>query len=84
MNCVKCSKSEGKVHYHIVVENGVVMSVWYVSADGLWDRELEGSDYFVEYKDVWLTPKVYHGETKSMCELGECDCPTNPDCVCCK
>jgi hypothetical protein len=32
--------------------------------------------------EEWLTPQVYTG--KSMCEMGTCDCPTNPDCVCCK
>jgi hypothetical protein len=31
--------------------------------------------------EEWLTPQIYTG--KSMCEMGTCDCPTNPDCICC-
>jgi hypothetical protein len=84
MKCDKCQFTgpEGQSHHHIVVENGKVVSVEYISGDGYWDRELEKSEYFVEYKDEWLTPKVYQG--KSMCELGECDCASNPECICCK
>ena len=83
MQCEKCSYTgpEGEDHYHIVVANGRVTKVWFVSGSGYWDRELEKEEYFVEYKD-WLVPKVYQG--KSMCELGECECDTNPECICCK
>jgi hypothetical protein len=38
-------------HYHISVKNGVVTDVWYVSADGYWDRDLEKDEWFVEYRD---------------------------------
>ena len=47
MTCVRCLKE--KAHYHIIVENGVVVVVHYVSADGYWDRTLEECEYFVEY-----------------------------------
>lgn len=52
MECDKCrfTGPEGQAHHHIVVEDGKVVSVWYVSSDGFWDRELEESEYFVEYK----------------------------------
>jgi hypothetical protein len=84
MQCSKCRLTgpKGEAHHHIIVENGKVVSVWYVSADGFSDRVFEKSEYFVEYRDEWLTPKLYEG--KSMCELGECDCASNPACICCK
>jgi len=47
MTCDRCLKE--KAHYHIIVENGVVVVVHYVSADGYWDRTLEEFEYFVEY-----------------------------------
>jgi hypothetical protein len=52
MQCDECSSGDQiiKAHYHIIIERGVVTSVWYVSADGYWDRELEKDEYFVEYK----------------------------------
>jgi hypothetical protein len=31
--------------------------------------------------EEWLTPQIYTGQ--SMCQMGTCDCPTNPDCICC-
>ncbi len=51
MQCQQCSASGpgGKAHYHIVIENGQVTSVWYLSGDGYWDRELEKDEYTVEY-----------------------------------
>jgi hypothetical protein len=49
MTCDICLKEEG--HYHIMIENGVVTSVWYVSANGYWDRELEKDEWFVECKN---------------------------------
>ena len=72
--CKKCRSigPDGQAHHRIVVENGQVMRIDCMSGDGYWDRELEQFEYFVEYKDIWLEPKLYHG--KSMCELGECDC----------
>ena len=84
MNCEKCSYTgpEGVDHYHIVVLDGKVTEVWFVSGSGYWDRDLEKLEYFVEYKDVWLKPKLYQG--KSMCELGTCYCASDPECVCCK
>jgi hypothetical protein len=33
-------------------------------------------------REEWLTPQVYTG--KSMCEMGTCDCDTNPECICCR
>jgi hypothetical protein len=52
MNCEKCSYTgpEGESHYHIVVVDGEVTGVWFVSRSGYWDRELEKDEYFVEYK----------------------------------
>jgi hypothetical protein len=49
-SCDTCFKEEA--HYHIVVEHGKVTEVWYMSADGYWDRDLEKDEYFVEYKEV--------------------------------
>ncbi len=49
MTCDSCLEEKG--HYHITVENGVVTSVWYVSANGYWDRGLEQDEWFVEYKN---------------------------------
>jgi hypothetical protein len=49
MTCETCIKGEG--HYHIIVEHGKVTEVWYVSADGYWDRDLQQDEYFVEYTD---------------------------------
>ena len=48
MTCESCLRE--KAHYHIVVENGVVVVVHYFSADGYGDRTLEEFEYFVEYK----------------------------------
>jgi hypothetical protein len=48
MTCESCLKE--KAHYHIVVENGVVVVVHYFSADGEGGRTLEECEYFVEYK----------------------------------
>jgi hypothetical protein len=51
--CEKCSYTgpEGEAHYHIIVEQGKVTEVWYMSGDGYWDRDLEPDEWFVEYKD---------------------------------
>jgi hypothetical protein len=49
MSCDTCFKEEA--HYHIIVENGKVTDVWYISADGYWDRDLRRDEYTVEYKD---------------------------------
>lgn len=46
--CDTCFNEEA--HHHIIVENGKVTEVWYLSADGYWDRDLEKDEYFVEYK----------------------------------
>ena len=51
MACLKCSGLEEGAHYHIEIESCVVTSVWYVSSDGYWDRELEKDEYVVDYKD---------------------------------
>jgi hypothetical protein len=58
MQCQKCSFGDpvGEAHYHIIVENGVVTDVWYMSADGYWDRDLEKDEYFVEYRKVSRKP----------------------------
>jgi hypothetical protein len=60
MQCLKCSFTgpEGETHYHIVVENGIVKTVWYISANGLWDRELESDEWFVEYSDDSIKTRV--------------------------
>lgn len=54
MQCRRCAVTgpEGEAHYHVMVEGGVVTGLWQVSGDGYWDRELEKTEYFVEYKDV--------------------------------
>jgi hypothetical protein len=49
MTCETCVK--GEAHYHIIVEQGKVTEVWYLSADGYWDRDLQQDEYFVEYPD---------------------------------
>jgi hypothetical protein len=53
MPCEKCSYGDpiGEAHYHIIVEKGKVTEVWYMSADGYWDRDLEPDEWFAEYKD---------------------------------
>jgi hypothetical protein len=73
MQCNKCSRGDpvGEAHYHIIVENGKVTAVWYLSANGYWDRDLEKDEYFVEYrkdprfgrsvKEDWLEPRLYKG-----------------------
>lgn len=33
----------------IIIENGKVSAVYYVSSNGYWDRELKESEYIVEY-----------------------------------
>jgi hypothetical protein len=60
MQCEKCSYigPEGKTHYHIVIENGVITTVWFISGDGYWDRELEKDEWFVENKDDAV--KLHH------------------------
>jgi hypothetical protein len=52
MPCKQCSRGDpvGEAHYHIIVENGKVTEVWYLSANGYWDRDLEKDEYFVEYR----------------------------------
>ena len=54
MQCERCrfTGPEGRAHHHIIVENGAVVGVYYISGDGYWDRELTKSEYFVEYKEV--------------------------------
>lgn len=54
MQCYKCrfTGPEGQSHHHMIVENGKVVRVEYISADGYWDRELEKSEYFLEYKEA--------------------------------
>ena len=37
-NCALCLKKGP--HFHIIVENGYVTSVWYISTKSYWDREL--------------------------------------------
>jgi hypothetical protein len=60
MQCEKCSYigQEGKSHYHIVIENGVITTVWFISGDGYWDRELEKDEWFVENEDAVELPHV--------------------------
>jgi hypothetical protein len=71
MSCDKCFKEEA--HYHIIMEDGKVATVWYISSSGYWDRELEKDEWFVEDEKKpssdkgWIKPKVYKG--KSMHEL---------------
>ena len=54
MPCQKCSRGDpvGEAHYHIIVENGRVTQMDYLSANGYWDRELEDDEYVVEYRTV--------------------------------
>ena len=60
MECGKCARTgpEGESHYHITVENGIVVDVWFMSGSGFWDRKLEKAEYFVEYKERWLEPRI--------------------------
>lgn len=53
MQCELCAFGDpvSKTHYHVIVENGVVTHLWYLSANGYWDRELEKDEYLVEYKN---------------------------------
>jgi hypothetical protein len=46
-NCALCLKKGP--HFHILVENGCVMSVWYISTKDFWDRELDIDEYTVSY-----------------------------------
>src|SRR4051794_12452628 len=48
-SCATCFKEES--HYHIVVAEGVITTVRFVSANGYWDRELEKEEWFVENTD---------------------------------
>jgi hypothetical protein len=60
MSCKPCSIGDPKswAHYHIIVKNGVVTDVTYVSDDGTWDRELEKDEWFVEYSDNSIKTRV--------------------------
>ena len=51
MECDTCyyTGPEGESHYHIVLEHGKVVRMWYVSGSGYWDREIEPDEYVVEY-----------------------------------
>ena len=61
--CHKCNYTgpEGEAHYHIIVEQGKVTGVWYMSGNGYWDRDLEPDEWFVEYREepkkFWPFPK---------------------------
>jgi hypothetical protein len=58
VHCNKCDYTgpEGEHHYHIIVEKGKVTQVDFVSGNGIWDREIEKDEYFVEYiKDSRLS-----------------------------
>ena len=61
--CEKCSFGDpvGEAHYHIIVEKGKVIEVWYLSANGYWDRDLEPDEFFVEYREE---PKKFWPFTK--------------------
>jgi hypothetical protein len=52
MNCKKCRERDprGESHYHIFIEEGEVIKIWFVSASGYWDREFEKDEYTVEYR----------------------------------
>jgi hypothetical protein len=58
MQCEKCPYGDpiGEAHYHIIVEQGKVIDVWYVSDNGYWDRELEKDEFFVEYREAPKKP----------------------------
>ena len=60
MRCEPCSMGDpiSWAHYHIIVKNGVVTDVWYISADGYWDRDLEKDEWFVEYSDDSIKTRV--------------------------
>jgi hypothetical protein len=60
MWCKACSMGDpvSWEHYHIIVKNGVVTEVWYVSDDGAWDRELKKDEWFVEYSDDSIKTRV--------------------------
>jgi hypothetical protein len=60
MSCKPCSIGDPKSweHYHIIVKNGVVTDVTYVSDHGTWDRELEKDEWFVEYSDNSIKTRV--------------------------
>jgi hypothetical protein len=46
MRCDACMREEA--HYHIIVAEGKVQEVWYVSSNGYWDRQLDPDEYFLE------------------------------------
>ncbi len=60
MWCKPCSIGDPKSweHYHIIVKNGVVTDVTYVSDDGTWDRELAKDEWFVEYTDDCIIARL--------------------------
>ena len=60
MRCKPCSMRDpiSWAHYHIIVKHGVVTEVWYISADGYWDRDLEIDERFVEYSDDSIKTRV--------------------------
>jgi hypothetical protein len=47
-NCALCLKKGP--HFHILVENGRVKSVTYISTYSYWDRELEKDKFTVLYR----------------------------------
>ena len=47
-NCALCLKNDP--HFHILVENGRVKSVEYISTYAYWNRELKKDQYTVFYK----------------------------------
>ena len=47
-NCALCLKKGP--HFHIIVENGRVMSVEYISTKHYWDRVLDKDEYTVGYR----------------------------------
>jgi hypothetical protein len=74
IQCETCFKSEG--HYHIIVEQEKVTAVWYISADGYWDRELEPDKYAVEYRDDLKTAdSVRRSNGRSVQHISASDSP---------
>ena len=48
MQCKPCVRQEA--HHHIAVVDGIVTTVWDVSAGGDGDRQATKGTYFVEYE----------------------------------
>ena len=54
MQCKPCVRKEA--HHHIAVEDGIVTTVWDVSAGGYGNRQATKDQFFVEYEKTGSFP----------------------------